>query len=112
ALNVRLTPIAWVVRTRINPQSLSGPIQDQLRQVTGLPVADIRSMDEVVSRSTSRGRFNTLLMTIFASSALLLAAIGIYGLMAYVVEHRTQEIRIVIDLGTGVSCLRNDIFVE
>src|SRR5207247_5962149 len=51
ALNVRITPIAWVVRTRMAPYSLSGPIQEQLRQVSGLPVSDIRSMEDVVSRS-------------------------------------------------------------
>jgi hypothetical protein len=51
-------------------------------------------MDEVVSRSISRERFNMLVMTIFGASALLLAAIGIYGLMSYSVEQRTQEIGI------------------
>ena len=63
ALNVRITPMAWVVRTRVAPFSLSGAIQEQLRQVTGLPVSDV-AMDEVVSRSTSRQRFNMLLMTV------------------------------------------------
>jgi hypothetical protein len=61
-------------------QSLSGAIQEQLRQATGLPVSEIRSMADVVSRSTSRQRFNMLVMTIFGASALRLAAIGIYGL--------------------------------
>jgi ABC-type antimicrobial peptide transport system permease subunit len=51
-------------------------------------------MDEVVSRSTARQRFNMLLMSVFAGLALLLAVIGIYGLMAYSVEQRTQEIGI------------------
>jgi ABC-type antimicrobial peptide transport system permease subunit len=69
-------------------------------------------MDEVVSRSTSRGRFNTLLMTIFAGAALLLAAIGIYGLMAYVVEQRTQEIGIRLALGAEASQLKNSVFVQ
>ena len=42
ALNVRLTPMAWVVRTQVPPQSLSSAIQEQLRQATGLPVSDVR----------------------------------------------------------------------
>ncbi|MDQ2946926.1 MAG: ABC transporter permease, partial [Acidobacteriota bacterium] len=83
ALNTRLTPLAWVVRTRGRPLSLSSAIQEQLRQASGLPVADIRTMEEVISRSTSRQRFNMLLMTVFGTAALFLAAIGIYGLMAY-----------------------------
>lgn len=112
ALNVRLTPIAWVIRTRVEPYSLSGRIQDELRQVTGLPVSDVRSMDEVASLSTSRQRFNMLLMTIFASSALLLAAIGIYGLMAYSVEQRTQELGIRLALGAEAGKLKNMVVFQ
>jgi predicted permease len=111
-LNVSITPMAWVVRTRVAPYSLSSAIQEQLRNTTGLPVSDVRSMTDVVSRSISRQRFNMLLMTVFGASALLLAAIGIYGLMAYSVQQRTQEIGIRLALGAGAGEIRKMIVFQ
>jgi putative ABC transport system permease protein len=109
ALNLRLTPMAWLVRTQTEPMSLSSAIQEKLRQSTGLPVSDVRSMAQVVSRSVSRQKFNMWLMSVFGASALLLAAIGIYGLMAYSVEQRTQEIGIRMALGAQASQVKNMI---
>jgi predicted permease len=112
ALNLRISTMKWVVRTRVEPYSLSSAIQEQLRQATGLPVSEIRTMGEVVSRSTSRQRFNMLLMTVFGSAALLLAAIGIYGLMAYSVEQRTQEIGIRLALGAEAGTVRRMVVFQ
>jgi predicted lysophospholipase L1 biosynthesis ABC-type transport system permease subunit len=106
---VRQAPMAWVVRTRDEPHVLAPAIQERLRQGTGLPVADVQSMDEVVSLSTGRQRLSMLLMTVFGGAALLLAAIGIYGLMAYTVEQRTQEIGIRLALGAEASQVRGMI---
>ncbi len=111
-LNSGLSPMAWVVRTRTPPMPLSSKIEEALRAATGLPVSDIASMDQVVQQSTSRQRFNMWLMTVFGASALLLAAIGIYGLMAYTVEQRTQEIGIRLALGADGSRVKTMVVAQ
>ena len=112
ALNVSLAPIAWFVRTRAEPRAVSQAVEEQLRQAAGLPVSDVRSMNEVVSRSISRQRFNMWLMTAFGISALLLAAIGVYGLMAYAVKQRTHEIGIRLALGAQVGQVKNMVVFQ
>ena len=110
---VGITPLAWIVRTRGEPYLLSSAIQDELRQASGgLPVARLRTMDEIVVQSTARSDFNMFLLTVFAGSALLLAAIGIYGLMAYSVEQRTQEIGIRLALGADSHRVRNMVILQ
>jgi predicted permease len=115
-LNKELTSessLAWVVRTKVDPRTLINPIQKELTDASGgLALAPIRTMDEIVSRSTANQDFNTLALTIFAGTALLLAAIGIYGLMAYSVEQRTQEIGIRLALGAEYSDVRNMIVFQ
>jgi putative ABC transport system permease protein len=107
------SPMAWVVRTRGEPHAGSLVIQKELREASGgLPVASIRSMDEILVRSTAGREFNMLLLSIFGGSALVLAAIGIYGLMAYSVQQRTKEIGIRMALGAKSSDVRNMVLLQ
>jgi len=108
SLAARGSPLAWIVSTRVSPHSLRPAIEKELREASGgLPVAQARSMDEVVAQSTAGADFNSSLLTIFGGAALLLAVIGIYGLMTYSVQQRAQEIGIRLALVADLSDVRN-----
>jgi predicted permease len=112
ALNLGISPVKWLVRTRGEPYAVSAAVQAELRQASGLPVARLRSMDEIVGQSTAGSDFNMFLLAVFGGSALVLAAIGVYGLMAYSVQQRTQEIGIRRALGADAERVRNMVVFQ
>jgi putative ABC transport system permease protein len=92
--------MAILVRSTADPDTLRGPVRDALRQLHGgLPVYDIRTMTEVRRFTTFEQRFFGQLMGAFAGTALLLACLGVYALLAYATRLRTREIGVRLSLG-------------
>jgi putative ABC transport system permease protein len=99
-LQVPASSMSLVVRTATEPLTLAGAVKNEIKMIDkDLPLGESKTMQQVLSESNSGRRFNLVLLTVFATVALILAMVGIYGVMSYAVTQRTHEIGIRVAIG-------------
>jgi putative ABC transport system permease protein len=103
----------YLLRTSQDPSTMANALRSAVRQVDPeLPVANVLTMQEILAESVGRRRFQTLLAAVFAAAALLLACLGIYGVISYGVARRTNEMGIRMALGAQSSQVALMVLVQ
>ena len=102
-----------VLRADRDPRAMFGTLRAYVSSLDeSLPVANLETMDDVLYEAVARPRFVTMLLTVFAGTALVMAAIGIFGVMSYSVERRTKELSIRMALGADAGRLQRMLVLE
>jgi predicted permease len=109
----RAIPLALAVRTATDPQSLQSAVRSAVHELSpGTPLTEVQTMDAIVDESLSSARFNMLLLAVFAGLAVVLAAVGLYSVLAYATRQRVKEIGIRMALGADRSQVLRMVLVD
>ena len=105
--------LAWVIRTRGESSALTRSIQREIAEASGdQPVTDVRSMSQLAARAIAPTTFSMTVLIVFGACALLLAGVGLYGVIAYTVQQRAYEIAVRLAMGARWHDIRNMVLVD